>query len=213
MPFVIKSLNASVVCCYCVENTKIPRPLMNRAPLSLLVICFEIWMRSWRGDEGYKDGCWTPIREGLSLVSRQTRGGTGGGDQINTPVNIQGGETPGVAVTAHLCDASLLSWEYLESLGTGMPWLCPVSALWQTWWEPGGTFRDPKLGTFRPFWADLIEVLTSRTLCLTYFRSGKTPGVISNGRERTYGPCLLGVSLCNVCYHEGRNSPLRNVMG
>ena len=71
MPFVIKSLNASVVCCYCVENTKIPRPLMNRAPLSLLVICFEIWMRGWRGDEGYKDGCWPPIREGLSLVSRQ----------------------------------------------------------------------------------------------------------------------------------------------
>ena len=89
MPFVIKSLNASVVCCfYCVENTKIPRPLMNRAPLSLLVICFEIWMRSWRGDEGYKDGCWTPIREGLSLVSRQTRGGRG--DLRSILVNIQG---------------------------------------------------------------------------------------------------------------------------
>ena len=25
-----------------------------------------------RGDEGYKDGCWTPIREGLSLVRRQS---------------------------------------------------------------------------------------------------------------------------------------------
>ena len=92
---------------------------MNRAPLSLLVICFEIWMRSWRGDEGYKDGCWTPIREGLSLVSRQTRGGRG--DLRSILVIIQGEETPGVAVTAHLCDARLLSWEYLESLGTGMP--------------------------------------------------------------------------------------------
>ena len=68
---------------------------MNRAPLSLLVICFEIWMRSWRGDEGYKDGCWTPIREGLSLVSRQIPGGTG--DQINTAVNIQGRDSKGMS--------------------------------------------------------------------------------------------------------------------
>ena len=69
---------------------------MNRAPLSLLVICFEIWMRSWSlGDEGYKDGCWTPIREGLSLVSRQTPGGRA--DQINTAVNIQGRDSKGMS--------------------------------------------------------------------------------------------------------------------
>lgn len=34
------------------------------------------------GDEGYKDGCWTPIREGSSLVSRQS--GERRGDGINT---------------------------------------------------------------------------------------------------------------------------------
>ena len=37
------------------------------------------------GDEGYKDGCWTPIREGSSLVSRQSgEREEGGWDQYSS---------------------------------------------------------------------------------------------------------------------------------
>ena len=71
-----------------------------------------------RGDEGYKDGCWTPIREGLSLVRRQSEVREEGKER-SILVNTYQGETPlSVAVTAHLGDACLLSWEYLQSLRT-----------------------------------------------------------------------------------------------
>ena len=63
-----------------------------------------------RGDEGYKDGCWTPIREGLSLVRLQS--GVREEGEINTR-QYQGETLLSVAVTAHLGDACLLSWEYL----------------------------------------------------------------------------------------------------
>ena len=65
-----------------------------------------------------------------------------GGDQYSS---ISGRETVlSVAVTAHhLGDGCLLSWEYLQSLRTGMPCLCAVTdhqpvkggtLLWGMWW-------------------------------------------------------------------------------
>ena len=68
----------------CVENAKIPRPLMNRA----LTPGYLFWNmdEKLRGDEGYKDGCWTPIREGLSLVRCQSGERASGGSII---INIQ----------------------------------------------------------------------------------------------------------------------------
>ena len=44
-----------------------------------------------RGDEGYKDGCWTPIREGLSLVTSQ-KWERGGWREINTRQYLETGE-------------------------------------------------------------------------------------------------------------------------
>ena len=62
---------------------KIPLLLMNWTPARYLFWNME---EERRGDEGYKDGCWTPIREGLSLVRCQSGERASGGSII---INIQ----------------------------------------------------------------------------------------------------------------------------
>ena len=138
------------------KTQKSPLLLMNRAPLIPGYLFWNMDEKP-RGGEGYKDGCWTPIREGLSLVSRQS--GERGGETRSILVNIQretlvsqwqhtfvmpvcchGNISRASGQECHACAQSLTISQWREELsseecdgvklGVNQPSISDVSAMW-----------------------------------------------------------------------------------